>query len=247
MKSIFKKVMLISLSFFAISTIFTGLTIAQTTKKPLGEIRQLPLPAATTSPTAKPNVSYGACVIRDGYTSLPGYNAADSGKGYAMKKMGTVVDYNDAKSKCIDPIYQQITSSYCATNTNPAQWEVALYDKDGNYKTTGCAQSGCNNHACPVVQYGACVIRDGYTSLPGYNAADSGKGYAMKKMGTVNDYNDIKQKCIDAVYQSLTPPYCQTNTNPAQWEVALYDKDGNFKTTGCAASGCNDHACPVVR
>jgi hypothetical protein len=142
MKSIFKKVMLISLSFFAISTIFTGLTIAQTTKKPLGEIRQLPLPAATTSPTAKPNVSYGACVIRDGYTSLPGYNAADSGKGYAMKKMGTVNDYNDIKQKCIDAVYQSLTPPYCQTNTNPLSGKWPYMTRMATSKQRGARQAG---------------------------------------------------------------------------------------------------------
>ena len=66
----------------------------------------------------------------------------------------------------------------------------------------------------------------------------------MKKMGTVQDYNDIKQKCIDTIYQQLTPLYCQTNSTPVQWGVALYDNNGNYKTTGCAQSGCNNHPCP---
>jgi len=63
-----------------------------------------------------------------------------------------VKDYNDIKSKCSDSIYQQITPSYCQNNTNPSQWQAALYDDKGNYKTVGCAQSGCNYHECPVVQ-----------------------------------------------------------------------------------------------
>ena len=98
-----------------------------------------------------------------------------------------------------------------------------------------------------VVQYGACVLRESNANLPGYNAADSGTGYAMKKMGQVKDYNDIKSKCSDSIYQQITSPYCQSNTNPGQWQAALYDDKGNFKTVGCAQSGCNYHACPVVQ
>jgi hypothetical protein len=221
MRSTCKKEMFMSLVFIFMSAVLAGFAAAQST------------------------VQYGACVIRDSYTNLPTYNAADSGKGYAMKKMGKVTDYNDIKSKCLDTVYQQVASTYCQNNSNPAQWGVALYDDKGNFKTTGCAQSGCNYHQCPVVQYGACVIRDSYTNLPTYNAADSGKGYAMKKMGKVTDYNDIKSKCLDVVYQQVASTYCQNNSNPAQWGVALYDDKGNFKTTGCAQSGCNYHACPV--
>ena len=72
-----------------------------------------------------------------------------------MKKLGQVQDYNDIKSKCLDAVYNQITPAFCQNSTTPGQWQAALYDKDGNFKTTGCAQSGCNYHACPVIQYGA--------------------------------------------------------------------------------------------
>jgi len=224
MRNRIKKGMFLSLAFIIMTAILIGFIAAQTT-----------------------SADTGACVIRDGYTNLPGYKAADSGTGYKMKKMGVVKDYNDIKSKCSDSIYQQITPSYCQSNTNTGQWQAALYDDKGNYKTVGCAQSGCNYYACPVVHYGACVIRDSNTNLPGYNAADSGTGYTMKKMGVVKDYNDIKSKCSDSIYQQITPSYCQSNSNTGQWQAALYDDKGNYKTVGCAQSGCNYYACPVVQ
>jgi len=192
-----------------------------------------------------PDVLYGACVIKDSYAILPGYKAAASGKGYAMTKMGTVKDPKEIMSKCLDAVYQQITPAFCQNSSNPGQWYVVLYDDYGNIKAKNCAQSGCDYHACPVVQYGACVIRNHSVPLPGYNAADSGSGYAMTKMGTVKDYNEIKSKCLDAVYQQITPAFCQNSSTPGQWIAALSDDKGNYKTTGCAQSGCNYHACPV--
>ena len=67
----------------------------------------------------------------------------------------------------------------------------------------------------------------------------------MKKLGTVKDYNDIKSKCFVADYQELAWLYCQNNTGPGQWQVALYDSNGNSKTIGCAQNSCGSHACPV--
>jgi hypothetical protein len=59
-----------------------------------------------------------------------------------MQKMGTVLDYNDIKSKCLDSIYQQLTYTYCHSNTNSAQWQVALYDSKGNFKTVDPPRAG---------------------------------------------------------------------------------------------------------
>jgi hypothetical protein len=114
MKSICIKEIFLLLAFMIITSLLTGYAVAQTS----GTVT-------------------GACVIRDSYTNLPLYNDADSGKGYAMQKMGTVAVYNDIKSKCLDSIYQQITYTYCHSNTNSAQWQVALYDGKGNFKTVG--------------------------------------------------------------------------------------------------------------
>ena len=129
MRNRIKKGILILLAFIFMACTLTGLSIAQTS-----------------------GILTGACVLRENNAALPGYNAADSGKGYTMKKMGQVKDFNDIKSKCSDSIYLQITSPYCQSNTNPGQWQAVLYDDKGNSKTMGCAQSGCNYHACPVVQ-----------------------------------------------------------------------------------------------
>jgi hypothetical protein len=67
-----------------------------------------------------------------------------------MQAMGTVAVYNDIKTKCFDSIYQQLTYTYCHSNTNSAQWQVALYDNKGNFKVLGCVQGGCSSHTCPV-------------------------------------------------------------------------------------------------
>jgi hypothetical protein len=196
---------------------------------------------------ACPGMQYIACVIKDSYTNMPGYNAADSGKGYAMKKMGTVKNPTPKEiwDKCLDAVYQQITSTFCQNSSNPGQWNLVIYDYKRNFLGKACVPYGCDYHGCPGVQYGACVIRNSSTNMPGYNAADSGKGYAMKKIGKVKDYNDIKTKCLDAIYRQITPAFCQNSSTPGQWTAALYDDKGNYKTTGCAQSGCNDHACPV--
>jgi hypothetical protein len=156
MRRICKKVMPMSLLLIIMTTILTGFAIAQTTKilpaQPSGI-----LTGTGTSKDSNTNlpghnaadVQYGACVIRNSSTNLPGYNAADSGKGYAMKKMGKVKDYNDIMRKCLNTVYNQITPAFCQNSSTPGQWGVALYDDKGNFKTTGCAQSGCNYHTCP--------------------------------------------------------------------------------------------------
>ena len=86
-------------------------------------------------------------------------------------------------------------------------------------------------------------MRDGSTSLPNYNAPEFGKGYAMRKIGPVQSLDEVKAKCTDAVFQQLSGPYCQSNSTPTQWGVALYDGKGNYQSTTCAQSGCNPHPC----
>jgi hypothetical protein len=71
------------------------------------------------------SASQGACVMRDGSTNLPLYTAPDNGSGYSMRKLGTVLSYDDANAKCTDDIFQQLAMSYCQSNSNTAQWQVA--------------------------------------------------------------------------------------------------------------------------
>ena len=101
----------------------------------------------------------------------------------------------------------------------------------------------------PATGYGACVVRDAFTSLPappttGHPVA--GPGFAIKTVIYTSDFSQTLAVCTDAIYADLMDKYVNAgNTNPAQWEVATYDSQGGFSVTGCAASGCDFH--PAVK
>ena len=54
---------------------------------------------------------------------------------YEVKKMDK--EYIGNTYKRYDVVFEKGAGSY-------------LYDKDGKFKTVGCAQSGCNYHTCSV-------------------------------------------------------------------------------------------------
>lgn len=248
----------------------------------------VPAPSPTTVPaTTSPEIAeaslYGACVLRDAYTNLPGLYDSGLGAGYAKRNIGEVTDYNAAKQLCTTDIYNSLLSIYCFSNKNPAQRQVATYNYPaGGPATTGCGPQGCDFISCPSSGeplapappsatttpvttpttpsatttypladagstddvYGACVYRNIYTSLPGYNSFDSGTGYAKQKLGLVSNYSAASGMCTESIYNSLWQNYCSSNPSYlAQREVATYGLDGLIKTTGCSQYGCGYTSC----
>lgn len=95
--------------------------------------------------------SLGACVVRDGSTDLPLLTAPGIGRGYAKKSMSGS-DIPTLQTNCTRSIYDSLMRTYCAygsNRSNPAQWQVALYNADGSYNTTGCDDAGCDFVRCP--------------------------------------------------------------------------------------------------
>ncbi|HUH65903.1 MAG TPA: hypothetical protein VLZ07_05670 [Syntrophales bacterium] len=197
-------------------------------------------PAAAGEQSAATSALTAACVMRDQDMKMPLYSAPESGMGYAMSKLGPVKRPDEAREKCTDAVFQQVMAAYCKRNSNPAQWSVVTFDVSGNPKTTECAKSSCSFHSCLM---GACVTRDVSTNVPPYTAPDSGKGYAMSKLGLVQSVEDAKRKCAEAIFNQLMATYCKNNGNPAQWNVVTFGSRGKPKISRCAESHCDSHPC----
>jgi len=241
------KIFMASLNIVIFITFLFSFAIAEKSMKPPSSI-------STEQPQIMESTAFqlfGARILRDNdLIQIPNYNAPEIGTGYMMKKMGGVKSYNEIWQKCTDAIFLQLMSQYCQSNSNPAMWQVATYNNMGNRTQISCAQSGCYLHACgtsvsvPPTFFGACYVRDRFTGAPSYYSPEIGTGYVMKRMGTVKNYDEIVQKCTDAIFLQLMSQYCQNNSNPAQLSQAIFDNLGRIKTSGCTQSNCNDHQCP---
>jgi hypothetical protein len=103
-----------------------------------------PSPSPSTGTASGASIAPAACVVRNDTASLPNATAPNVGSGYAKQNVAS-------QASCTDAVYAALQNAYCASGANqpPVQWEYALYDSNGNFKTTGCAASGCNSHPCP--------------------------------------------------------------------------------------------------
>jgi len=109
--------------------------------------KEVTVVVATPSPTPTPaqgSLGVGACVIRDEYTSLPGYFSADSGTGYIKQNHPEASTYDALGPICTADVYNSLMTTYCVSNTNRAQWQRATYTSSGSWSQTGCAASGCD-------------------------------------------------------------------------------------------------------
>ncbi len=189
-------------------------------------------------------IVWGACVIRNSYTSSPKGDDPDVGLGYAKIHLEGISDYNTLKTACTPEIYRELMKGYCNSNPNLVQWEVSIY---GELAISGCSSSGCGYHECSVEDTniaGMCLLLDAYSNLPLFGAPDYGTGYAKKLITGVLDYNALKSSCTDSIYDALLVEYCKTNSNPVQKQVVEYAGSG---TVGCALSGCDYVSCPVLK
>jgi hypothetical protein len=67
-------------------------------------------------------------------------------------------------------------------------------------------------------------------------------------LGDPGNWQNAQQLASDAVFESIMPLYCALPkvgcvTDSVQWNIITYDANGNPNTSGCAASGCQDHSC----
>jgi len=141
------------------------------------------------------------------------------------------------------------------------QWNLMTYDAGGNPRISGGPLSGAGYHYCGVTNgYITAVIRGGSASLPpppplGQVAIGTDAVVMTIADGDATDFENAQELATDAVFESLMRRYCALPRGRGQgevsgkghWHVATYDADGAPRLSGCAASGCEVHACGVSR
>jgi hypothetical protein len=63
------------------------------------------------------------------------------------------------------------------------------------------------------------------------------------------DFQTARQIVTDAIFESLMALYCGLpgcGSQPVQWSIRTYDSAGNWRVSGCAASGCQYRFCAVT-
>lgn len=199
----------------------------------------------------------GACVVRNGSTGLPAYNASDAGQGYAkMNKGVSFASYDVIRDSCTQEDYAALAQTFCAQNPGSSyQKQVGMYNQDNSYNTTGTGNFGADFTQCPAASSssssqetgykGACVVRDAYTSLPAYNVADVGQGYAKLNKGSgFASYEAVRDTCSQSDYTALGQSFCAQNPGGSyQMQVAMYNLDNSYNTTGSGNFGSNFVQC----
>ncbi|MFH0770795.1 MAG: S-layer homology domain-containing protein [Candidatus Peregrinibacteria bacterium] len=94
----------------------------------------------------------GACVVRDFNTAVPSaYAVSDVGDGYVKRGKGTMTSLSAVRDACTQDDYDALADKYCAENPdNSYEMDVALYDQNGNLKSKGCGDQGCDLVQCSL-------------------------------------------------------------------------------------------------
>ncbi|MEI8361227.1 MAG: hypothetical protein WCG01_03805 [bacterium] len=90
----------------------------------------------------------GLCLVRDSFTDLPGATDQKAGKGYALMIKHGVNTITDLRKACTLDDYKSLMASYCKSNINKAQMEVATVNLLGGSESTGCGDFGCGQVGC---------------------------------------------------------------------------------------------------
>lgn len=115
--------------------------------------------ASSASSSSSPAVSSrstetakGSCVVRDFNTAVPStYAVSDVGDGYVKTGKGTMTSLSAVRDACTQDDYDALADKYCAGNPdNSYEMDVALYDQNGNLKSKGCSDQGCDLVQCPA-------------------------------------------------------------------------------------------------
>ena len=191
----------------------------------------------------------GACVIRNGYTSIPTFYDPDLGKGYAKLAKPGVNNLSGLQSACTAADYAALLKSYCTINTEDVIEEVVTYGPTGGSST--CGAFGCGSFSCislinTTLVSGACAVIDSYTTTPSFYAPDLGNGYAKLAKPGVNSINGLKTACTASDYSSLLKSYCTINSNRVQAEVLNYGPGGGVNSSTCGGIGCGDLNCSSI-
>lgn len=208
-------------------------------------------PPPTTSTTATPTSTTltAACVVRDSVVDVPSYGAAASAPGYAKKNLGTVSSGEDAVAQCTEPIFQELTATFCAQNVDTPNWTVATYTDGGAFQTNVCPAGGCQSRQCTTrpALLGACLMRQKDASAPLYDDPESGPLYVMKKLGGVKDVDEVKSRCTAEIRQATLKAYCDARKPEVMhWEAATFASDGSFLAAACQGDVCQNEWCPKL-
>ncbi len=109
-----------------------------------------PGPCPTTTTTA---AAQGVCAVSSSSGNFPSKSDPDRGANYMkfLIPLG-VSSIDDAKGKCSEFIFAQLTNDLCNANRiteKILQRQVALYDNNGTAYSLTCASTGCDYFACP--------------------------------------------------------------------------------------------------
>ncbi len=96
-------------------------------------------------------------------------------------------------------------------------------------------RSGCTDSPPPPLQVGEIATGPDYVII-------------TAGFGDPGNWPNAQQMANDAVFESIMPLYCALPkagcvTDSVQWNIITYGANGSPNTSGCAASGCQDHSC----
>jgi len=240
----------------------------------LGATNSLPA-TLTVNPGPAATNGYITAVLRSGCTSSPTppppVGGTRVGPDYVIMTVAdaspTNVPY--AQQVVTDAIFESLMPLYCVLPgnsgvgcvTKQVQWNIITYDTNGNPVVSACAASGCQYHSCAggssVPGYLCAVLRSGCTDSPPpptqVGAIASGPGYVIMTVayGDPGNWPAAQQIVTDAAFESIMPQYCALPkvgcvTDAVQWNIITYNADGSPHSSGCSASGCQDHLCADV-
>ncbi|MBI2676627.1 MAG: hypothetical protein HYX21_01560 [Candidatus Yanofskybacteria bacterium] len=195
----------------------------------------------------------GVCVVRNSFVNAPTFNLPDLGVGYAKKTQPGINTIAELRATCTKEVYQELFQQYCKQNSQPVSAGVISYNEAGKVSSTGSSGalgSGfifyCNALGADLSAItGACGLRSGEASAPGFFDPDIGVGYIKKRQPGVNSIADLRKVCTREVYEKLLIDYCKQNSKQASPEVIVYGGGGGPQSVGGSAFGSKPMKCPA--
>ncbi len=130
-----------------------------------------------------------------------------------------------------------ISNTLGTTNSRAATLTVNPGAAATNGYITAVLRSGCANAPTPPPPVGTIRVGTNYVMV---TVADADPA----------NWQTAQRVATDEIFSFLMPLYCalpRTGSNcitgQVQWNIITYDVNGNPRISGCAASGCQSHAC----
>lgn len=136
----------------------------------------------------------------------------------------------------------------CATNTDNCHTYAACINTDGGFRCScqwGLSDTAGDGTNCVrPPNSGVCILRDSFTSIPQFDSAPIGSGYAFKFVPGVNTIAGLRTACTPSDYTELLGAFCVANNTDTQRGVVTIDAAGNWMSSGCDDIGCDYVMCP---